>query len=124
MGKLRWIVWDNNEAFSAGNGGRQALPFTMNTTSTDWPLINYLINNSDYEASYKAYVKSFANSSFATNRMSGIYNAQQSLLMTSATNEETGYTYLTGGVGSFTSAISTLVNHNSSQIAAANVYAP
>jgi spore coat protein CotH len=119
MGKLRWIVWDNNEALS---DNRRALSFAMNTTGTDWPLINYLINNSDYETIYKAYVKSFANSSFATSRMSGIYNTQQSLLMTSATNEEAGYTHITGG--GFTSAVSTLINHNSTQVAAANVYTP
>lgn len=124
MGKLRWIVWDNNEAFSSGTGMKEALPFAMNTTTTDWPLINYLINNSDYETQYKAYVKSFANSSFATSRMSGIYNSQQSLIMTSASNEETGYTFLTGGVGSFTSAVSTLISHNAARVAAANVYAP
>lgn len=123
MGKLRWIVWDNNEAFQSGNGPRSALPFAMNTTTTDWSLINYLINNSDYLATYKAYVKSFANTSFATSRMSGIYNTQQSLLYTSANSEETGYTFLTG-IGSFNSAVTTLVSHNSTRVNAANVYAP
>jgi len=121
IGKLKWIVWDNNEALSDNN---RAIPLAMNTTSTDWPLINYLINNSDYETTYKAYVKSFANSTFATSRMSGIYSAQQTLLTTSATNEETGYTHITGGLGGFTSAVSTLVSHNSTRVTAANVYAP
>ncbi|MEN8811084.1 MAG: CotH kinase family protein, partial [Flavobacteriales bacterium] len=123
MGKLRWIVWDNNEAFQSGNGRKSPLPFAMNTTTTDWPLINFLINNSDYEATYKAYVKSFANSSFATSRMSGIFSVQQSLLTTSAVNEQTGYTYLSG-IGSFNSAVSDLISHNSSRVATANVYAP
>ena len=123
MGKIRWIVWDNNEAFQSGNGRKSPLPFAMNTTTTDWPLINFLINNSDYEAIYKAYVKSFANTSFATSRMSGIFSGQQSLLNTSAGNEETGYTYLTG-IGSFSSAVSTLISHNSSRVSAATVYAP
>jgi spore coat protein H len=123
IGKLRWIVWDNNEAFSSGNGARQSLPFAMNTTTTDWPLINFLINNSDYEATYKAYVKRFANTSFATSRMSGIFTTQQSLLSTSAGNEQTGYTYLTG-IGSFNSAVSTLISHNSTRVSAANIYAP
>lgn len=124
MGKLRWIVWDNNEAFQAGSGNRSALPFAMNTTTTDWPLINYLINNSDYETTYKAYVKSFASSSFATSRMSSIYNSQQSLLANSASNEESGYTFLTNGVSSFYSAVNTLISHNSTRVSAANTYAP
>ena len=123
MGKLRWIVWDNNEAFQGGTGTRAPLSFAMTEVGTDWPLINYLINNADYEATYKAYVKSFANSSFATSRMSGIYTAQQSLLTTSASNEETGYSYLTG-INSFNTAVSTLVSHNSTRVNAANVYAP
>lgn len=123
--KIKWIVWDNNEAFSSGGrGSRAALPLAMNTTSTDWPLINYLINNSDYEATYKAYVKSFASSSFATSRMPGIYNAQQSLLYNSANAEESGYTHISGGISGFTSAVSTLISHNSSRVSAANTYAP
>jgi len=121
IGKLKWIVWDNNEALS---DNRRAIPLAMNTTGSDWPLINYLINNSDYEITYKAYVKSFANSTFASSRMSGIYSTQQTLLTTSATNEETGYTHITGGLGGFTSAVSTLLSHNSTRITAANVYAP
>ena len=122
--KIKWIVWDNNEAFSSGGGFRTALPLAMNTTGTDWPLINFLINDSDYEATYKAYVKSFANSSFATSRMPTIYNTQQTLLYSSANAEETGYTHITGGISGFTSEVSGLISHNSTRVAAANVYAP
>ncbi|MEN8929465.1 MAG: CotH kinase family protein, partial [Flavobacteriales bacterium] len=124
MGKIRWIVWDNNEAFASGTGRKEAFPFAMSAVGTDWPLINYLINNSDYEAQYKAYVKSFANSTFATSRMGPIYTAQQSLISNSAANEEAGYTFLSGGLGSFNSAVSTLISHNSARVTAANVYAP
>ncbi len=121
MGKLRWIVWDNNEALS---DNRRAIPLAMNTTGTDWPLINYLINNPDYEATYKAYVKSFVSSTFATSRMSGIYATQQSLISTSVGNEANGYTHLTGGIGSFNTAVSGLNSHNSTRVSAANSYAP
>ncbi len=122
MGKLRWIVWDNNEALSSNN---RAIPFAMNTTGTDWPLINYLINNSDYEATYKAYVKDFANSTFSSSRMSAIFNAQQTLLTTSASNEENGYTHLGNNtLSTFNTAVGGLNSHNTSRVAAANVYAP
>lgn len=124
MGKLRWIVWDNNEAFASGSGMKTPLSLAMTEVGTDWPLINFLINNSDYETTYKAYVKSFANSSFVTSRMGTIYSDQQNLLTTSAANEETGYTFLTGGVSSFNSAVSTLNSHNSFRVSAANSYAP
>jgi spore coat protein H len=121
MGKLRWIVWDNNEALS---DNRRAIPLAMNTTSTDWPLINFLINDAGYETTYKAYVKSFANSTFAASRMSPIYSAQQSLISTSVGNEVNGYTHLTGGIGSFNTAVSGLNTHNPSRVSAANIYAP
>lgn len=124
MGKLRWIVWDNNEAFGSGNGNRQAISLSMSEVGTDWPLINYIISNADYEASYKTYIKSFVSTSFAASQMSLIYTAQQNLLSASATNEESGYTFLTGGVSSFNSAVSALVSHNATRIAAANAYAP
>ena len=86
--------------------------------------INYLINNSDYEAQYKAYVKSFANSTFATSRMNSIISSQQSLLTTSAANEEPNYTFLTGGVGSFNSAVSDLQSHCATRVSDARNYAP
>ncbi len=122
MGKLRWIVWDNNEAFQDGNGRKSTIPLAMNTTTDDWPLIYFLINDSEYETTYKTYVRSFANSSFATSRMTTIYNAQQSLLYSSASNEVTGYSFLTG-IGDFNSAVSTLISHNSTRVTAANTYA-
>jgi spore coat protein CotH len=124
IGKLRWVVWDNNEAFTSGTGNRQALSLGMSEVDDSWPLISYLIANADYETTYKSYVKSFVNSSFTSSRMSGIYTSQESLLLNSAENEESGYTFLTGGVSSFNSAVTTLKSHNVDRISAAVTYAP
>jgi spore coat protein CotH len=124
MNKLRWIAWDNNEAFSSGSGNRKAVSFSMSEVGTGWPLINYIIANADYQATYKSYVKSFVNSSFSASQMSGIYTTQKALLSTSAQNEESGYTFLTSGISSFNSAVNTLISHNTSRISAANAYAP
>jgi spore coat protein H len=115
---LKWIVWDNNEAFSDGKQGG-AVSFGMSEVGTSWPLINYLIADEDYLATYKSYVKSFVETSFAETRMSGIYSSQQTLLNTSVSNERTGYSYVNG---QFNSAVSTLKTHNKTRIAAANAY--
>ncbi|MFQ3336825.1 MAG: spore coat protein H, partial [Flavobacteriales bacterium] len=98
--------------------------FDMNEVSTQWPLINYVIDNSAYKATYKSYVKDFYSTSFATSRMNSIISSQQSLLTTSASNEEASYTFLTGGVGSFNSAASDLINHCATRVSDASIYAP
>jgi len=118
---IKWIVWDNNEAFETGKMGG-AISFGMSEVGTDWPLINYLIADSDYETTYKKYINDFVNSSFENSRMNAIYSNQQTLLYSSANKEETGYSYI-NGIGGFTSAASTLKSHNSTRIAAAKAYA-
>lgn len=119
-GLIKWIVWDNNEAFQNGKQGG-AVSFAMTEVGTDWPLMNFLIADATYETTYKNHIKSFVGSSFANGRMSGIYSAQQSLLSNSASSEVTGYSYV-NGVANFNSAVSTLQSHNNTRIAAANAY--
>lgn len=124
MGKLRWIVWDCNLSFDPGSGSRTSLTFDMNEVGTNWPLINYIIDDASYKATYKSYVKDFYTTSFATSRMSSIITTQQSLISNSAATEEAGYTFLTGGVGSFNSAVSDLINHCTARVSDASSYAP
>lgn len=120
-GLIKWIVWDNNEAFQTGKQGG-AVSFGMSEVGTDWPLLNFLIADATYESTYKKHINSFITSSFANSRMSAIYSSQQSLLSTSAGAEGSGYSYV-NGVANFNSAIATLQSHNSTRIAAASAYA-
>ncbi|MDB4106886.1 CotH kinase family protein [Bacteroidia bacterium] len=115
---IKWIAWDNNEAFQIGKMGG-SLSFAMTEVGTDWPLINYIIADVEYLTKYKSYVKSFIETSFANSRMDGIYSAEESLLQASADAERNGYSYVNG---QFNSAISTLKSHNSSRITAAEAY--
>ncbi|MBU2018913.1 MAG: CotH kinase family protein [Bacteroidetes bacterium] len=117
-GLLKWIVWDNNEAFQLGKMGG-SLSFAMTEVGTNWPLIKYIIEDSDYLATYKSHIKSFIESTFSTNRMNGIYNSQQSLLQQSANAERSGYSYVNG---QFNSGISTMKQHNIDRVAAAATY--
>ena len=52
---IKWIVWDNNEAFQNGKMGG-AVSFGMTEVSTDWPLMNYLIADDTYETAYKGHI--------------------------------------------------------------------
>ena len=115
---IKWIVWDNNEAFEEGKMGG-AVSFGMTEIGTDWPLINYIIADAGYLATYKSYIKSFIETSFETTRMSGIYSDQKSLLSASANAERSGYSYVNG---QFSSAVSTLKSHNVTRVAAAQDY--
>ncbi len=125
MGKLRWIVWDCNLSFSPGSGARTSLSFDMNEVSgLKWPLINYIIADATYKATYKSYVKDFYTTSFATSRMSAIISSQQSLLTNSAANEEPNYTFLTGGLAGFNSAVTDLQNHCVTRVSDARTFAP
>ncbi|MFT5512257.1 MAG: spore coat protein H [Bacteroidia bacterium] len=91
----------------------------MSEVGTDWPLINYIIADAGYLATYKAYIKSFIETSFESNRMSTIYSDQESLLKTSADSERSGFSYVNGQFGS---AVSTLKSHNVTRVAAAQAF--
>ncbi|MFT4521583.1 MAG: spore coat protein H [Bacteroidia bacterium] len=119
--RLKWIVWDNNEAFSSGGGRSTALSFGMSEVGTGWPLINYIIADASYLATYKAHIKSFVETTFTVDKMNTIYTDQQSLLTASATAEQSGYTFL-NGVASFNTAVSTLKSHCSTRVSGANAF--
>ena len=116
--RIKWIVWDHNEAFQNGKMGG-ALSLGMQEVGVDWPLINYLIADETYETTYQGYLKQCIETSFASTRMQGIYSTQENLLQTAADNEETGYSYTNG---QFNAAVQTLQNHNIDRIQAVTEY--
>jgi spore coat protein CotH len=115
---IKWIAWDNNEAFQNGKRGG-SLSFEMSEVGDNWPLISFIIADSEYESIYKNHIKSFIESSFENNRMTNIYNTQESLLNVSANNEVSGYSYVNG---QFNLAVQTLRSHNVSRLNAAQNY--
>ncbi len=114
---LKWIVWDNNEAFNDGSGNKAPISLSMSEVGTDWPLINYIIGQEEYESIYKNYLESFINSSFEYNRMDELYTERASLLYDSASEERNGYSFV-NGIANFSSAVATLKAHCSSRITA------
>jgi hypothetical protein len=118
-GLLKWIVWDNNEAFTSGTGNRSALSLSMSEVNDDWPLINFLLDQTDYQLIYEDYLRDFINSSFTYSKMVGIYSAQESLLYNSVSNERSGFSFV-NGIGNFTAGVNTLKSHCQSRINAVN----
>jgi spore coat protein CotH len=119
-GLIKWIVWDNNEAFQNGKQGG-AVSLAMSEVGTDWPLIPYIIGDSEYEATYKSYLQQFITTSFESSRVQNLYSTYESLIYASAEKEQTGYSYI-NGISGFTSAMSSMKSHNTSRIATVNAY--
>jgi len=116
---LKWITWDNNEAFQTGKKGG-SLSFSMNEVGDDWPLINFIIADDTYLSIYKNHIKSFIETSFESNRMNEIYSLQENLLEIPSSREQKGYTYLNNG--SIQAAVQTLKTHNANRINSAQNY--
>lgn len=118
---IKWIPWDNNEAFQNGKmGGALALDFS-DLNGNSWPLISYLIEIPAYKATYDAYVKEFAEGIFESDAIKSRYERDYALLEASAANENSGYTFLSGSA-SFSSAVDALITHASERNTAVDNY--
>ena len=117
-GKFEWIPWDNNEALEDNN---RCLSLTMFSVSSSWPLINYILDDDDYKATYKAYVQSFADNFFNSTYMNPVYETYEALIESYVTAEISGYTYTSSS--EFSAAVSGLKSHVSSRNTSANSYA-
>lgn len=118
---IKWIPWDNNEAFQEGKqGGGLSFEFSE-VTAPEWPLIGYLMANDTYRGKFDTYVKDFSENIFEPTRMEAKYNADMALIESSALAEQSGYTFLNGS-SSFTSAVNTLISHCSSRKSAVESY--
>jgi spore coat protein CotH len=108
-GLLTWIPWDNNEAFQSGKQSG-ALSFSMSSVSSSWPLIKYIIAQSEYEAIYEGYLQQFIDEVFIPADMISTYSTYYDLIKEYAYAEETGYTFISSD-SYFDSGVSTLKSH-------------
>lgn len=119
--KLTWIPWDNNEALQTGKqGGSYALNFS-GLSSSSWPLIGYLYQDTVYKAKYDAYVKEVIEDAFNETTIQALYTSYAALVEEYATSEVDGYTFLNSS-SDFQSAVSTLKSHATSRKAAVTSY--
>ena len=117
-GMFEWIPWDNNEALISN---RQCLDLDMNEVDDSWPLIRNILDNAEYTATYKEYVKEFAASLFNEDYLNPIYEKYKVQIETSVSNEGNYYTFTSSS--KFESAVETLKNNASVRNAVALTYA-
>lgn len=122
--KLTWIPWDNNEAFQEGNQGG-ALSISLSDATDDWPLLSYIIADSEYEAAYKVHLRDFIDNHFNWANMSSVYNNYHNQIeqyVTGSDGEISGYTFLNSS-SDFSTGLSELISHASSRYYIVDAYA-
>jgi spore coat protein CotH len=121
-GLLTWIPWDNNEALSGGGrGNNNSLDLT--TTTDDWPLISFLMNDPVYHALYVDYVRQTMNTVFEPERMTPIYETQHALIAPYVNGTATGSADVNFvSQDSFDEALIQLIAHVNQRYALAQAY--
>lgn len=111
-GLLTWIPWDYNEAFTEGR--RSSMSLSMDAIGDNWPLISFLLADSDYYDIYVNYVDETINTVFVADEMVEKYQEIASLIEPYAT-EKVGETVFNQGVQA-------LIDHTYARVAAAESF--
>ena len=106
---LTWIPWDNNEALGEGKQGG-TLSFSMDEIDDSWPLIRYLMDDSEYKTIYENYLDEFVNGVFASSKLTETYDTYYNLIKSYAYDEVSGYTFLSYS-GEFDAEVDALKSH-------------
>lgn len=117
---IKWIPWDNNEAFQLGKqGGSLSFEFTE-VSATSWPIIRNILDDEVYRQSFNNYVERFKDEIFNITNMTNVYENQSAIVSTSASKESGEYTYLNNG--SISEAVNELINHSGTRNQQAQSY--
>ncbi|MDY0235793.1 MAG: CotH kinase family protein [Gudongella sp.] len=108
--KLEWIPWDSNEALQEGKGNRGALSLGLDEVNDNWPLIDYLIGDTEYKAIYDSYLEQFTQEIFTEEKMTKTYTEYYEMIKEYAYAEEEGYSFIKSDQ-SFDSAVEALKAH-------------
>jgi spore coat protein CotH len=118
---IKWIPWDNNEAFQDGKmGGSPAFDFSDVSTDS-WPLLGYIYADDVYRTQYNAYLETFTDGVFEPATMSALYSSESALIESSVDMESDPYTYLNSSAD-FDDAVTDLINHCSQRSTAVESY--
>ncbi len=121
-GLMKWIPWDNNEAFQDGKmGGALSFEFTE-ISDNAWPMIKYIIGNTDYENDFKGHISNFIAGAFDPTTMQNTYAYWENIIQSSVESETSDYSFI-NNIGEFTSAIDELEAHVSARYIVADAYA-
>jgi spore coat protein CotH len=122
-GLIKWIPWDNNEAFQEGKMSG-ALSVGLTEVTDDWPLISFIMGQEEYVNIYKSYLTEFVNTTFEPSKMQTTYQQQYDLIqpyVTGTDGENKEHTFLTSA-SDFDNALIEIKNHVSQRKAAVEAY--
>jgi spore coat protein CotH len=108
-GLLTWIPWDHNEAL--GENRRSNMTLDMDAIGDEWPLISYLLADSEYYDTYVNYVDETITTIFEADVMAAKYLEIAALIEPYATAKV--------GADAFTRAVQELVDHTYARVATA-----
>ena len=111
-GLLTWIPWDHNEALSAG--GRSSMTLSMDGVGDEWPLISYLLADSEYHASYVNYIAETISTIFVADEMVVAYQEIANLIESNAAEDV--------GAVVFDQSVQALIDHTYVRVAAAEAF--
>jgi spore coat protein H len=114
---FEWIPWDNNEALVSD---RRCLSLNASEVTSGWPLLRYLLDDSDYAEEYRQNIHEFASSLFNTTRMVPLYDTRAALIEDAVLSESPGYTFTSSR--RFSESISALKAHVAAREAVALAY--
>ena len=115
--RFEWMPWDNNEALISD---RRCLSLNASEVTSQWPLIRYLLDDSDYAEAYRQNVHEFATSLFNYTRMAPIYDARAALIEDAVLSESADYSFTSSR--RFYEAVLTLKSQVAAREAAALAY--
>jgi len=123
---LMWIPWDNNECMlNRTMNNAVAYTISLSTTTTNWPLIRYLMDDPVYHAQYKAYMKEFTEQVFTSAKMNELFTKYHSMIAPYVIGpdavEQVKYTHLSNAA-SFNAELEILKQHVVAQTTAAVEY--
>ncbi len=114
---FEWIPWDNNEALVSNP---RCLSLSASEVTSQWPILRYLLDDSDYAEQYRQNVHEFATNLFNATRMSPIYDTRAALIQDAVLSENADYTFTSSR--RFSEAISALKAHVAARETAALAY--
>lgn len=121
-GLIKWIPWDNNEAFEEGKmGGALSFEFSE-ITESNWPVIGYIHGVPEYEETFKSHISNFISTVFEPTKMQNYYTELQSIIQSSVESETSDYSFI-NSTSEFNSAISELQTHVTERVSSADTYA-
>lgn len=130
---FNWIPWDNDETLNGNpgivgvpGGGQNGLSLSMNEVTANWPLIRYLLDNSNYQQIYKNKLRNFLNLQMESgdlNRKIDEYHSLITPYVVGIDGEQPGYTYL-NNTGEFVIEKNNLHEHIQNRINVINQFLP